>query len=69
MLPRGIYEALPWIYMAVGAITPALLDSDLKYLPALLFFVTGGVVLLLRRNARSALNRRVNVSVGRPRPR
>lgn len=68
MFPKGIYEALPWLYMAVGALTPALLTSDLKYLPAVLFFVTGILVLMMRSSARTKLKRRAKVSVGRPRP-
>jgi hypothetical protein len=68
MLPKAVYEALPWLYMAVGALTPALLASDLKYLPAILFFATGVLVLMLRSHARASAKRRLNVSVGRPRP-
>jgi pSer/pThr/pTyr-binding forkhead associated (FHA) protein len=69
MLPKGVYEALPWLYMAIGALTPALLASDLKYLPAILFFVTGVLVLMLRNSARTRLKRRLKASVGRSQPR
>ncbi|HXG28519.1 MAG TPA: hypothetical protein VNJ47_06710 [Nevskiales bacterium] len=50
MLPKGLYDALPWLYMAMGATVTALLESDLKYLPAALF-VTAGVLVLLYRSA------------------
>jgi hypothetical protein len=52
MLPRGLYEALPWLYMAIGAMTTALLESEIKYLPALLFFSAGTLVLMYRHVGR-----------------
>lgn len=52
MLPKGLYDALPWLYMAGGGLVTAVLESDLKFLPALLFFLAGGMVFLYRRAAR-----------------
>lgn len=48
MLPKPLYDALPWMYMTFGAITTALLESDLKFLPAVLFFLAGCLVLAFR---------------------
>jgi hypothetical protein len=48
MLPKGLYDALPWLYMALGALSAALLASDLKYLPSLLFVLAGMLVLAFR---------------------
>jgi Flp pilus assembly protein TadB len=69
MLPKAVYEALPWLYMAIGALTQALLASDLKYLPVILFFATGVFVLMLRSSARARQKRRMKASVGRAQPR
>jgi hypothetical protein len=54
MLPKGVYDALPWLYMAVGAMSAALLEGDLKFLPTVLFFTAGVLVLLYRQASRSA---------------
>ncbi|MGH8458683.1 MAG: hypothetical protein ACRESV_04980 [Nevskiales bacterium] len=67
MLPKGLYDTLPWLYMAIGALTTALLESDLKFLPALLFFVAGGMVLLYRRTARPAGRPRAHTQPAHPR--
>jgi hypothetical protein len=64
MLPKGLYDALPWLYMAMGATVTALLESDLKYLPAVLFVIAGVLVLLYR----SAGRRAAAHAPARPRP-
>lgn len=48
MLPKGLYDALPWLYMALGALSAAVLDSGIKYLPSLMFFLAGMLVLAFR---------------------
>jgi hypothetical protein len=69
MLPKGLYDALPWLYMAVGALTAAMLEGDLRFMPALLFFVASGLVLMFRWNARSVAHRPGRASLGRSPPR
>jgi hypothetical protein len=51
-LPKGLYDALPYVYMTVGAVTTAVLETELKFVPAALFFVAGALVLAWRLAAR-----------------
>ena len=67
MLPKGLYDALPWLYMAIGAMSAALLEGDLKFLPTVLFFTAGALVLLYRQASRSSARPRGRTQPGHPR--
>ena len=48
MLPRSLYELLPYIYLGVGAVGCALSDSELILIASMLVIFTGFVVLWMR---------------------
>lgn len=55
MLNKALYELLPFIYLVTGALIGTLLESPVRYLPALLFIAAGSMVLSWRRKARRAI--------------
>ena len=48
MLPRSLYELLPYIYLGVGAIGCALSDSELILIGSMLVILAGLRILWLR---------------------
>jgi hypothetical protein len=66
MLPKGLYTALPWLYIALGVVVTLKLESDIKYLPAAAL-VLAGLLVLAYRHFRGA-SRRAAVSARRQRP-
>ncbi|KAF0812724.1 hypothetical protein IGB42_02564 [Andreprevotia sp. IGB-42] len=52
MLPKPVYEALPFVYFGLGMLTMAALDSPAKYLSILLLVAAGGLVLFMRHKNR-----------------
>ncbi len=56
-LPKPIYNALPYIYLLAGVLTPLLLYSRIAAISAVLFFAAGGITL-----AERSLNRRGQTS-------
>lgn len=48
MLPRSLYELLPFVYLAVGAIGSAVFDSELTLFASLLMMLAGFIVLWMR---------------------
>ncbi len=58
MLPRQLYELLPFIYIFTGILCAVLIDSTIVLISSLLLIVTGVFVLLMRRNFRKALSQR-----------
>lgn len=58
MLPRQLYELLPFIYIFTGILCAVLIDSTIVLISSMLLIVTGIFVLLMRRNFRKALNKR-----------
>lgn len=56
MLPRMIYEPLPYFYLAIGGLLTVALESPLKYLPVVLFVCAGLLVLSMRRYFRRDLD-------------
>ena len=56
MLPRQLYELLPYIYIITGITCAVLIDSTVVLISSMLLVVTGVFVLLMRRNFRKALN-------------
>lgn len=57
MLPKLVYEPLPYFYIALGGVLTITLDSSLKYLPVALFICAGLLVLSMRRYFRRDLDR------------
>ena len=58
MLPRQLYELLPFLYIFTGILCAVLIDSTIVLISSMLLIVTGAFVLLMRRNFRKALNQR-----------
>ena len=58
MLPRQLYELLPFIYIAAGILCAVLIDSTIVLISSLLLVITGVFVLVMRRNFRRAQHRR-----------
>lgn len=54
MVPKPLYEALPFIYFGMGMLTMAAIDSPAKYLPTLLLAGAGISVLYMRYTSRHA---------------
>jgi hypothetical protein len=48
MLPRTLYELMPWIYLATGIISGLLIDSTLILIAAMLLISAGVLTLVLR---------------------
>ena len=55
MLPRSLYELLPFIYLAVGAVGSAVLDSELSLFASLLIMLAGFIVLWMRVDYRRSV--------------
>ena len=53
MMNSTLYEALPYAYIGAGALNALLLDSPLKFLPAVLLIGAGLLILSWRHSARS----------------
>lgn len=49
MMPKSLYDAMPYAYMAFGASITAVMDSPLKYVPAILFISAGMLIFSWRR--------------------
>jgi hypothetical protein len=56
MLPRRLYELLPFIYIVTGILCAVLIDSTIVLISSLLLIITGVFVLIMRRNFRRALH-------------
>lgn len=48
MLPRPVYVALPYLYIAAGIVTYLLLESPIAYLSVAALLISGGSVFLMR---------------------
>ena len=55
MLPRKLYELLPYIYIVTGIVSSSLIDSTIVLLSSILLIATGVFVLLMRRSYRKSL--------------
>jgi hypothetical protein len=53
MMNSTMYEALPYAYIGAGALNALLLDSPLKFLPAMLLIGAGLLIIAWRYSARS----------------
>lgn len=52
MLPRKLYELLPYIYIGVAILCAAAIDSKLVLLPSALLVTAGTLTLYMRHQAR-----------------
>lgn len=52
MLSKPVYEALPYCYVAIGSVTLLLLDQPLAQLSAVIIYLLGSKVYMLRSNNR-----------------
>jgi hypothetical protein len=58
MLPRSLYELLPFLYILTGIVCAALIDSTIVLISSMLLVIAGVFVLLMRRSFRKSLNQR-----------
>ena len=58
MLPRLLYELLPFIYITAGILCAVLIDSTIVLISSMLLVITGVFVLGMRRSFRKAQHRR-----------
>lgn len=45
VLPKPIYEALPYVYVGFGLLAMAMIESGVKFVPGALLIVAGLIVL------------------------
>jgi hypothetical protein len=57
MLPRRLYELLPFLYISTGMVSVVLVDSTIVLISSMLLIITGVFIFLLRRNFRKSLKR------------
>lgn len=57
MLPRKLYELLPYLYMLTGVVCAVLVDSTVVLISSMLLMVAGVFVLMMRRSYRKSTNR------------
>lgn len=57
MLPRKLYELLPYLYMLTGVVCAALVDSTVVLISSMLLIVAGVFVLMMRRSYRKSTNK------------
>ena len=58
MLPRKLYELLPYLYIVTGIFSAALIDSTVVLISSMLLIITGIFIFLMRRSFRQSLNQR-----------
>ncbi len=57
MLPRLLYELLPYLYLSIGLSTGLIFDSSVIFVAATLLISTGIMVLFMRFNYRRNIRR------------
>jgi len=57
VLPRKLYELLPFLYMFTGVVCAVLIDSTIVLISSILLIIAGVFVVLMRRNYRKSSNR------------
>ena len=68
MLPRKLYELLPYLYILIGIASSTLIDSAIVLVSSILLIVTGVFVLYMRRTFRKSLNDKFEVDQIGPEP-
>ena len=61
MLPRKLYELLPFFYMLTGVVCALLIDSTVVLISSMLLIVAGVFVLLMRRSYRKTTNKKLQL--------
>jgi hypothetical protein len=61
MLPRKLYEMLPFLYMLTGIVCAVLIDSTVVLISSMLLIVAGVVVLMMRRSYRKSSHERIHL--------
>jgi hypothetical protein len=62
MLPRKLYELLPYLYIFTGIISASLVDSTVVLISSILLIVTGVFVFIMRTTYRKSGKSRVNTA-------
>jgi len=57
VLPRKLYELLPFLYIFTGVVCAVLIDSTIVLISSILLIIAGVFVVLMRRNYRKSSNR------------
>lgn len=57
MLPKPLYEALPYLYITIAVLSVTLIESRASVIPATILLAAAGMVLMMRHNGRSASRR------------
>lgn len=55
MLPRSLYELLPYLYLVVGAVTGLLIKSSLILIASLLLIAAGVLTIVMRHTYREEI--------------
>ncbi len=56
MIPKALYELLPYVYISIALGLVILVDDPARFLPAFIFGVCGVMVLRWRRQNRRELS-------------
>ena len=56
MLPKSIYQSLPYIYISLGILCMMIVESRLILFSSALLVAAGGLVLLMRRGASDSVD-------------
>ena len=54
VLPKPVYETLPYVYLMIGLLSLSLLDGAMRYIPGILMCVVGVTVIHWRITYRHA---------------
>ena len=57
MLPKMLYELLPFIYLSVAIVSGVLINSTIVFIASILLIATGIVVLAMRFTYRREIRR------------
>ncbi len=57
MLPKLIYEMLPYLYLSMAIVGSVMMHSTIVYMAALIFMMTGLLVLTMRFTYRREIRR------------
>ena len=52
ILPKPVYEALPYLYVSFGLLALVMIESGVRYIPGAMLIVAGLIVLHLRFDSR-----------------
>ncbi len=55
MIPKAVYELLPYIYLSIALALILLIDDPVRFLPAAIFGICGLMVFIWRRQNRREL--------------